>query len=893
MHHPFILVDGSSYLYRAFHALPPLMTSKGQPTGAAYGVLNMIRKLINDYQPSHMAVVFDAKGETFREQLYREYKATRPPMPEELVKQIEPLHAVIKAMGIPLLVVEGVEADDVIGTLAKQASQAGHPVLISTGDKDLAQLVDNKVTLINTMNNTLLDDEGVKKKFGVSPSQIVDYLALIGDKVDNVPGVPNVGPKTAEKWLSHYATLSDVIAHADEIKGKVGDNLRANLDALKLSQRLVTIKTDVELSATPEQLEIKPADRDQLIEYFKQLEFKKWLEEQLSSGCRHETVQENNATHYETIETPEQLEQWIKAIKTADYIAIDTETTSLDVISAELVGISLAITPHQAVYIPLAHDEGEQLNRDDVLKKLKPLLEDPTIKKLGHNLKYDKNVLMNYQIDLKGIFYDSMLESYVLNSSASQHNLDTLALKYLGYKTVHFEDIAGKGAKQKTFNQIPIKTAAFYAAEDADITLQLHQTLYPKIQQESGLSYIYQEIEIPLLSVLARMEYNGILLDKDKLHKQSQVLEKQIEKITAQVYNLSQEEFNLDSPKQLQAILFEKLGLPVLAKTPTGQPSTAESVLSDLALEFELANLILKYRTLSKLKNTYTDKLPLQINSKTGRVHTSFQQAVTATGRLSSSDPNLQNIPVRTEEGRKIRQAFIAPSGFSMIASDYSQIELRIMAHLSQDKSLIKAFEENRDIHRATASEVFGIPEDNVTAENRRHAKAINFGLIYGMSAYGLAKQINADKSVAKEYMDLYFKRYPGVKEYMESTRENAAKKGYVETIFGRRLYLPDIKSSNHMRRMAAERAAINAPMQGSAADIIKRAMIELDQWIQQQDFAVKLILQVHDELVCEVPNEYLEITQENIKRIMETTTKLSVPLSVGIGHGCNWEEAH
>ncbi|MBN1684282.1 MAG: DNA polymerase I [Gammaproteobacteria bacterium] len=887
---PFILVDGSSYLYRAYHALPALTTSKGQPTGAVYGVISMLRRLVNDYHPQHMVVVFDAKGKTFRHDLYPQYKAHRPPMPDELIQQIKPLHEIIKAMRIPLLVIEGVEADDVIGTLAQKAVKKGAQVLISTGDKDLAQLVNANVTLVNTMTNTLLDRRGVEEKFGVKPEQIVDYLTLIGDPTDNIPGVLKAGPKTVSTWLKDYGSLDNLISHASEITGRVGENLRASLNQLPLSKELVTIRKNVDLDIDMEQLVDEPDDREKLIALFKELEFKNWLAELLEEHATHHN------RNYEAILDEKTLENEIQRLENTGIFALDTETTSLDYIDAELVGLSFSTEAGKGVYIPLAHQYPEapaQLNREWVLGKLKPLLENTKLKKIGHNLKYDKEVLLNHHINLQGVAFDTMLESYVFNSVASRHNLDALALKYLGYKTTTYEDVAGRGAKKVSFQKVPIEKAVPYACEDADISLRLHQYFWPKLEDEVALKKVLLDIEMPLLEVLCKMERKGVIVDDMLLKQQSTQIEKHLQELTQKAYQQAGIAFNMNSPKQLQEILYEKLGLPILKKTPGGQPSTAEAVLQDLALDFPLPKLILEYRSLSKLKSTYTDRLPEQISAKTGRVHTSYNQAIAATGRLSSSDPNLQNIPIRTPEGRKIRQAFIAPKGYKLAALDYSQIELRIMAHLSQDAGLIRAFSKGSDIHKATASEIFGVDINKVTPTQRRKAKAINFGLIYGMSAFGLAKQIQAEREAAQAYMDVYFSRYPSVKVYMERIRQQAKQQGYVETLFGRRLYTPDMKSQNMMRRKAAERAAINAPMQGTAADIIKKAMIAIDHWITEGKIDAHMIMQVHDELVFEVAEPTAEKTVAQIQKLMENIVELSVPLIVDGGIGNNWDEAH
>lgn len=889
---PFILVDGSSYLYRAFHALPPLTNSKGQPTGAVYGVVNMLRRLMLDYQPTHMAVVFDAKGKTFRHDLYADYKATRPPMPDELRSQIEPLHQVIKAMGLPLLIVEGVEADDVIGTLAAQATNAKMDTLISTGDKDMAQLVNEHVTLINTMSNQQLDVDGVVNKFGVKPEQIVDYLTLMGDKVDNVPGVEKCGPKTAVKWLTQYQTLDGVIAHAEQITGKVGEHLQTALSQLPLSQALVTIKTDVVLGVAPNELNCLPEDKDALIALFTELEFKSWLNEQLQDAAPA-AVQD---TDYETVLTEEAFTAWMKTLSSADVFAFDLETTSLNYMQAEIVGLSFSAESGKAAYVPVAHnylDAPEQLSRDWVLAQLKPLLESDEHHKVGQHMKYDMNVLKRYDIELRGVQFDTMLESYCLNSIANRHDMDTLALKYLGRSTIHFEDVAGKGAKQLCFDQVVIDVASEYAAEDADVTLQLHQTLFPKLQEHSGPLAVYQQLEVPLIPILSTMETTGVLVDVNVLRTLSIELHQSCEILREQAFQIAGETFNLDSPKQLQQILFEKLGLPVIKKTPKGQPSTAEPILQQLAYEYELPKIIMNYRSANKLKNTYTDKLPELVDAKTGRIHTSYNQTVASTGRLSSSDPNLQNIPIKNEQGRKIRAAFIAPEGYQLVAADYSQVELRIMAHLSQDEMLLQAFAKGLDIHRATAAEVFGVAVEDVTSDMRRKAKAINFGLIYGMSAFGLAKQIQVGRAEAQEYIDIYFHRYPGVKAYMDRMRAHAHETGYVETLMGRRLYLPEINSKNKMRQMAAERVAINAPMQGTAADIIKKAMIDVNAWLAKAKIDAKMILQVHDELVLEVADADVPLVKRELPHIMSGCYCLNVPLEVSVGTGRNWNEAH
>jgi DNA polymerase I len=896
---PLVLVDGSSYLYRAFHALPPLTNVQGEPTGAVYGVANMLRRLLKDYSPEHVAVVFDAKGKTFRDELYADYKANRPPMPDELIAQVEPLHALVKAMGLPVLVVPGVEADDVIATLAREGREHGLEVVISTGDKDLAQLVEPGVTLVNTMTGTTLDADGVKEKFGVPPERIVDYLALIGDTVDNVPGVDKVGPKTAVKWLDAYGSLDGIMEHADEIKGKVGENLRTALAHLPLSRELVTVRRDVELDVTPEGLRLGEPDRETLKDLFTRLEFRAWFKE-LESGEGEAAVDdappEPAARAYETILDEAALDTWIGRLEAAALFAFDTETTSLDYMQAQVVGVSFAVTPGEAAYLPLAHDYADapkQLPRDETLKRLKPLLESARHKKLGHHLKYDRNVLLNHGIELDGIAHDTMLESYVLNSTASRHDMDTLAEKHLDYRTTHYEDVAGKGAKQIPFSQVRLEDATPYAAEDADITLRLHAHLWPQLEAAEGQCRVYREIEMPLVPVLSRMERTGVKVDADRLFAQSHELAERMGQIEREAHEVAGGGFNLGSPKQIQEILFERQKLPVVRKTPKGQPSTAEDVLEQLALDYPLPRLILEYRSLSKLKSTYTDRLPERIDPDTGRVHTSYHQAVASTGRLSSSDPNLQNIPIRTEEGRRIRQAFVAPRGWRLVAADYSQIELRIMAHLSGDEGLLKAFAEGQDIHRATAAEVFGVGLEQVSGEQRRAAKAINFGLIYGMSAFGLARQLGIERGDAQDYVDRYFARYPGVKDYMESTREQARELGYVETLFGRRLYLPDINARNGQVRAQAERVAINAPMQGTAADIIKRAMLQVDAWIRESRIPAVMIMQVHDELVLEVDEGAVDAVCEELCQRMSGAAELKVPLVVEAGAGENWDDAH
>ncbi|MDH5611283.1 MAG: DNA polymerase I [Gammaproteobacteria bacterium] len=893
---PIILVDGSSYLYRAYHVpqLQRLTNSKGEMTGAVYGVINMLRKLREDYQPEYMAVVFDAKGKTFRHELYADYKGTRPTMPDDLRNQIEPLHELVKAMGFPLISETGVEADDVIGTLALQASQQGKELLVSTGDKDMAQLVSPHVTLINTMSNKLLDEAGVEEKFGVKPNQFIDYLTLVGDTSDNIPGVPKVGPKTAAKWLEEYKTLDNLVEHADEIKGKVGEYLRGALEQLPMTRILTTIRCDVELHESLEDLKIGDADRETLERLYTELEFRNWLDE-LAGGVEQKQARVKREATYETVLDKKTFNAWLEKLKKAELFAFDTETTSLDYLQARIVGVSFAIEEHSAAYVPFGHDypgAPEQLDEATVLGSLKPLLEDKHKAKLGQNLKYDAHVLQNHGIMMQGIAEDTMLESYVLDST-QRHDMDTMALRVLGHNTIHFEDIAGKGKKQITFNEIALEQAGPYAAEDADITLQLHHVLSVELKANRGLLEVYRDIEMPLLPVLQRIERNGVKVDVAMLHKQSKQLQTRMAEVEKQVFALAGEPFNLASPKQLGVILFEKLGIPSVKKTKTGQHSTAEEVLQELADDYELPKLLLEHRSLSKLKSTYTDKLPLQVDADTGRIHTSYNQTGAATGRLSSSDPNLQNIPVRSEEGRRIRQAFIADDGKCLVAADYSQIELRIMAHLSQDKSLLKAFVEGVDVHKATAAEVFGIPLDEVENEQRRAAKAINFGLIYGMSAFGLAKQLGIGRYEAQDYVNLYFERYPGVKDYMDSTREKAREQGFVETVFGRRLYLPEINARNGQARQYAERTAINAPMQGTAADIIKRAMINVDAALQSSQLDAIVVMQVHDELVVEVAKSQVEKLSDLLRSNMETAADLSVKLVVDIGVGSNWDEAH
>ncbi len=893
------LVDGSSYLYRAFHGLPQLTNSSGEPTGAILGVANMLKRLINENHPRHVAVVFDAPGKTFRHEIFEEYKATRPPMPDDLRSQVEPILEFVRLLGLPLIQVDGVEADDVIGTLSKQAEEAGMNCVISTGDKDLAQLVTDKTMLVNTMSDTETDVEGVREKFGVEPAQIIDFLALTGDKSDNIPGVEKCGPKTAAKWLAQWPTLDEIIEHADEVGGKIGENLRAAVETLPLSRELATIRRDVSLEVSPGDLELGTPDEKNLRQALQRYEFNSWLKE-LGQDEEGGEAAVNDSVQYETVMDRDRFEDWIARISEADLIAFDTETTSLDPMQAELVGVSLSVEAGKACYIPVGHDypgAPEQLSRESVLQALKPVLEDEERHKVGQHIKYDMNVLSRYGMAVRGVAFDTMLESYVFNSTGSRHDMNSLALKYLGHHTVHYEDIAGKGAKQLRFSDIAIDDAAHYAAEDADITLRIHEHLWPRLQEEPGLASVLQDIEVPLIPVLARMEQRGVLIDGDFLKKMSTKLAKQIVSIEKDAHEAAEQSFNLGSPKQLQQILFEKMGLPVIRKTPKGQPSTAEDVLSELAAEYELPSLILEHRSLSKLRSTYTDKLVEQINPDTGRVHTSYHQAVAATGRLSSQDPNLQNIPIRTAQGREIRKAFIAPEGWKVLACDYSQIELRIMAHLSGDEGLLKAFRDEVDVHSATASEVFDVPYEKVDADHRRAAKAINFGLMYGMSAFGLARQLNIGRAEAQAYMDTYFLRYPGVLRFMEDTRTAARDRGYVETMFGRRLYLSEINASNMQRRQAAERAAINAPMQGTAADIIKRAMISVDNWLQNEfdpkDEGANLLMQVHDELVLEVREDLVAEVQEEVEKRMSGAAELDVPLVVDSGSGENWDQAH
>jgi DNA polymerase-1 len=897
---PLVLVDGSSYLFRAFHALPPLSNSRGEPTGAIVGVVNMLRKLVEDYRPDYLAVVFDAPGRTFREDIYPAYKANRPQMPDELRAQVEPLHAIVRAMGLPLLMVPGVEADDVIATLAVQAARQGLPVLISTGDKDLAQLVGGGITLVNTMNDQTLDREGVVAKFGVPPERIVDYLALVGDSVDNVPGVPQCGPKTAVKWLAEYGDLDGVVANAEAIQGRAGENLRASLADLPRSRELVTVRTDLELDVAPTDLRPAEPDLPVLRDWLERLEAKRLLAslgDPPAAVTPADPPRPRPERRYETVLDPSRLEAWLERLRAAPLFAFDTETTSLDYMEAELVGLSFAVEPHEAAYVPLAHrcpGAPDQLGVEAVLARLRPVLEDAKRPKVGQNLKYDMSVLARYGIELAGIAFDTMLESYVLDATATRHDMDSLAAKYLDEQTIRFEDIAGKGKGQLTFDQIPVEQAAEYAAEDADVTLRLHRVLWPRLESVPRLAELLQALEVPLVPVLSRMERTGVRVDTAMLARQSRELAERVHELEQQAHRVAGGPFNLGSPKQIGEIFFERLKLPVVAKTPTGAPSTAESVLQDLADQgYELPALILEHRGLAKLKSTYTDKLPQMVNARSGRVHTSYHQAVAATGRLSSSDPNLQNIPVRTDEGRRIRRAFIPAEGYRMVAADYSQIELRIMAHLSGDAGLLRAFEAGQDIHRATAGEVFGVAPGEVTADQRRSAKAINFGLIYGMSAFGLAKQLGIEREAAQAYVDLYFQRYPGVKSFMDRTREQARSQGYVETVLGRRLYLPDIKTRNPQVRAAAERTAINAPMQGTASDIIKRAMISLDAWLREERIPAHMLMQVHDELVFEVRTDAVDAVGAEIRRHMEAAAELRVPLVVDVGVGDNWDEAH
>ncbi len=936
-----VLIDGSSYLYRAFHALPPLTNSAGQPTGAVHGVLSMLLKFLREFEPPHIGVVFDAPGRTFRDDLFAEYKANRPPMPDDLRAQTEPLLEAVQALGLPLLRIDGVEADDVIGTLGARAAAAGQQVLISTGDKDMAQLVNEHITLVNTMSNTVLDRAGVKAKFDVFPEQIIDYLALVGDSSDNIPGIDKVGPKTAAKWLNKYGTLDGLLSHADEIEGKVGDNLRAGLTTLALSRQLATIRCDLALPLDEAGLVRRAADVTRLRALYRRLELRTLLQQLETSAAvaagaaagaalaaeampgagvpaaplDGAAAKDSAASielsapadpaaaalasiprRYETVMDWEALSRWIDALGAAELFAFDTETTSLDYMTTEIVGVSFCIEPGHAAYVPLAHDYAgapPQLDRLQVLEALRPLLEDPKHCKVGQHLKFDIHVLQNYGIALRGQRFDTMLESYVLNSTATRHDMDSMAAHLLGMRTIHFEDVAGKGAKQITFNQVSVEKAAEYSAEDADVTLRLHRVLWPRLERVPALARVYLDIEQPLVPVLQRMERHGVLIDRAMLHAQSGEIALRLREIEALAHIEAGAPFNLESPKQLQQILFERLQLPVMRKTPSGTPSTAEDVLEELALSYPLPRLILEYRGLAKLRSTYTERLPEQIDASTGRVHTSYHQAVAATGRLSSTDPNLQNIPIRSPEGRRIRQAFIAPPGQRLLAADYSQIELRIMAHLSGDEGLLRAFAEDRDIHQATAAEVFGVALDQVSGEQRRSAKAINFGLIYGMSAFGLARQLGIARGAAQSYVELYFARYPGVRRYMDATREQARRDGYVETVFGRRLYLPEIRSRNRQLQQYAERSAINAPMQGTAADIIKRAMIEIDAWCQRPEVHAKLLMQVHDELVLEVAEDYLEQAALEVGLRMSSAAQLAVPLKVEIGTGLNWDQAH
>jgi DNA polymerase-1 len=902
-----LLVDGSSYLYRAFHALPDLRNRHNQPTGAIYGVINMLKKLEKDYPADYIACVFDPKGKTFREDWYPQYKANRPPMAEDLSVQIEPLFEGIRALGWPLVIVDGVEADDVIGTMVTEAAKHGVKSIVSTGDKDMAQLVNDHVTLVNTMSNEVLDEAGVTAKFGVPAARIVDYLALIGDSVDNVPGVDKVGPKTAVKWLNEFGTLDNIIERADQIKGMVGENLRKTLDWLPMGRKLLTIKIDVELPFDPEALTKQQPDRERLLAFYEAQDFRNWLRElksaepaqggsDFSSGAEQtKSTNTHHRANYACIQTEAQLETWLNKISHAKFVAFDTETTSLDPMTAELVGMSFAIAEGEAAYLPLAHrypGAPDQLNREATLARVKPWLEDERPLKIGQNLKYDRHVLANHGIRLKGIAHDTLLESYVAESHLS-HDLDSLAARHTGLSVISYHDVAGKGAKQISFDQVDIDTATQYAAEDADVTLRVHDALYPQIEQAPGLKTVYENIELPVADILFRIESNGVLLDREKLASQGRELGEAMLRLENQAYQLAGHPFNLNSPKQIQEIFFGEMKLPVIKKTPSGQPSTDEEVLETLAADYPLPKTLLEYRGLAKLKSTYTDKLPQMINAKTGRVHTSYSQATAVTGRLSSSDPNLQNIPVRTQEGRRIREAFIAPPGAVIISADYSQIELRIMAHLSNDAGLLKAFAEDRDIHTATAAEVFGAALDEVSSEQRRMAKVINFGLIYGMSAFGLASQLNLERSAAQAYIDRYFARYPGVADYMQRTREQARSNGYVETVFGRRLYLPEINSKNPARRQAAERAAINAPMQGTAADLIKLSMIAVQNWLDEENLASKMIMQVHDELVLEVPENEEDIVHRRLPELMAGVAQLKVALKAEVGVGLNWEAAH
>ncbi|WP_341936744.1 DNA polymerase I [Marinimicrobium sp. C2-29] len=911
---PLVLVDGSSYLYRAYHALPPLNNARGEPTGAVKGVISMLRRLLKDYPNSPVAVIFDAKGKTFRDELFAEYKSQRPPMPDDLRPQVEPIKEIVRAMGLPLLVIDGVEADDVIGTLARQASEKGRSMVVSTGDKDMAQLVNDHISLVNTMNGTYLDEAGVREKYGFAPPLMIDYLALMGDKSDNIPGVPGVGEKTARALIEGLGGLDTIYADLEAVRElgfrgarKMPEKLEEHRDQAYLSRELATIKTDVELDLRPEDIKVGEPDNEQLLALFRELEFKTWAAELEEKGVDPAAATDANPgsdqapavvvdTDYETVTDQKRLEHWLKQLKQSELFAFDTETTSLHAMEAQIVGLSFAVEPGQAAYVPLGHDymgAPEQLDRDEVLAQMKPLLEDPKQAKVGQNLKYDRNVLRNHGIDLQGIAYDTMLESYVLNSTANRHDMDTLALKYLDHRCTSFEEIAGKGAKQLRFNQIAVEQAAPYAAEDADITLRLHRHFWPELSATQSLKQVFTDLEMPLVPVLANIERNGALVDAKRLGEHSQELGTRLAQLEQEAHEIAGRAFNLGSPKQLGEILFEEQQLPVVKKTPKGAPSTSEEVLQELALDYPLPKLLMEYRGLSKLKSTYTDKLPQMINPATGRIHTSYHQAVTATGRLSSSDPNLQNIPIRTEEGRRIRQAFIAPEGYKVVAADYSQIELRIMAHLSEDAGLLRAFEHNLDVHKATAAEVFGVALDDVSPEMRRRAKAINFGLIYGMSAFGLAKQLHVGRQEAQEYIDRYFERYPGVQRYMDNIRAHAHDKGYVETLRGRRLYLPEINARNGNLRQGAERTAINAPMQGTAADIIKTAMIEVDRWLLAEKLDARIMMQVHDELVLEVAEDQLKAVQEGVIERMSRAESLKVPLLVEAGVGENWDQAH
>jgi DNA polymerase-1 len=910
-----LLVDGSSYLYRAFHAMPDLRTRAGEPTGAIYGVLNMLRRLHKDVDADYSAVVFDAKGKTFREDVYPEYKATRTAMPDELSQQIEPLHAAIRAMGWPLILVEGVEADDVIGTLAAEAQKRGIRTIISTGDKDMAQLVTPQVTLVNTMSNETLDEAAVEKKFGVRPERFVDYLTLVGDAIDNVPGVEKVGPKTAAKWVTQHQTLDNVIANAHQVTGVIGDNLRKVVDWLPKARELLTIKCDVPLQVLPEELAHEKHDLDKLAELFERFEFKSWRREldelrhgsiidrggassgsaDASTAPERAPVRPQTPRDYETILTDGQLEAWLSVINAAPLVSVATVTTSLDPLTADIVGLALSVAPDRAAYIPVAHTYAGaplQLERTAVLTRLKPWLENEAAVKVGHNLKFDLHALENHGVRMRGAAHDTLLESYVIESH-KPHDMDNLAERHLGIKTLTFNEVCGKGAGQICFDQVEIERATLYAAEDADVTLQLHAALYPQIERDPKLTRVYSHIEMPVMPVLQAMERNGVLLDSVMLDKQSQELGLKMMELETLAHQMAGQPFNLNSPKQIQEILFDKQKLPVIKKTPSGTPSTDEDVLQQLALDYPLPKQILEYRGITKLKSTYTDKLPRMVNARTGRVHTTYGQAVAVTGRLASNDPNLQNIPVRTAEGRRIREAFIAPPGSHIVSADYSQVELRIMAHISQDAGLLSAFAAGEDIHRATAAEVFALERAAVDAEQRRYAKVINFGLIYGMSAFGLASQLGIERAAAQQYMDRYFTRYPGVAEYMRSTREKAREQGYVETIFGRRLWLPEIRGGNGARRQGAERAAINAPMQGTAADLIKLAMVAVQNWITSKKLIAKLIMQVHDELVLEVPDSELEHVKEELPQLMGGVAKLAVPLAVDVGVGANWDKAH